>query len=101
MVCLHRQGGGGEPLQTFCEQGEWGEDQFFAILCGRLLWTAPKPNIFLTKFVFIYSDHYIAEILTQIKILRIEPHCVIWNFLENTASLVPKIIWLSAANFNF
>jgi len=27
MVCLHRQGG-----------------QFFAILCGRLLWTTPNNN---------------------------------------------------------
>jgi len=37
MVCLHEQGRV-EPV-TFCGQGE--RSQFFAILCGRLLWTAP------------------------------------------------------------
>jgi len=35
MMCSHRQG-------TFCEQG--GRSQFFTILCGRLLWTAPYQN---------------------------------------------------------
>jgi len=29
--------GGVEPVQTYCRQG--GGGQFFAILCGRLLWT--------------------------------------------------------------
>jgi len=27
-----------EPVRTFCAQGKWG--WFFAILCGRLLWTS-------------------------------------------------------------
>jgi len=30
---------GVEPVRTFCGQEERG--QFFTILCGRLLWTAP------------------------------------------------------------
>jgi len=31
---------GVEPVRTFFEQG--GGGQFFAILCGRTLWTAPN-----------------------------------------------------------
>jgi len=38
MVCPHGQGGI-ETVRTFCGQG--GGDQFFVILYGRLLWTAP------------------------------------------------------------
>jgi len=40
MVCPHGQrtkGGEVEPGWTFC--GQEGTDQFFAILCGRPLWT--------------------------------------------------------------
>jgi len=37
MVCPRREGGC--PVRTFCGQKERG--QFFAFLCGRLLWTAP------------------------------------------------------------
>jgi len=41
MVCSHGQGKGRfEPVRIFCEQG--GGGQYFAIFCGRLLWTAPK-----------------------------------------------------------
>jgi len=37
--------GGVEPVRTFC--GEEGRVQFFAILCGRILWTAPyHPQLF-------------------------------------------------------
>jgi len=32
---------GVEPVRTFCGRG----GQFFAILCGRLLWTAPYCNL--------------------------------------------------------
>jgi len=42
MAYPHGQGGGRknvEPVRTFCVQG--GRGQFFAILCGRLLWKAP------------------------------------------------------------
>jgi len=33
------QTGGVKPVRTFCGQG--GGGQFFVILCGRPLWTAP------------------------------------------------------------
>jgi len=36
MVCPYGQGEV-EPVRTFC--GQEGGGQFFAILCGRLLWT--------------------------------------------------------------
>ena len=39
-LCPHGQGGGG---LGHCGHGGRG-GQFFAILCGRLLWTAPNPN---------------------------------------------------------
>jgi len=43
MVCPHGQGVGVvEPVGTFCEQGRLG--QFFTIMCGRLLWTAPYQS---------------------------------------------------------
>jgi len=39
MVCPHGQRGeGAETVRTFCGQG--GGVNFFAILCGRPLWTA-------------------------------------------------------------
>jgi len=43
MVCQHGQGGGeeAEPVRTFF--GQAGRGQFFAILCGRPLWTASGP----------------------------------------------------------
>jgi len=40
MVCPHGQGERGlKQCGHFADKG--GRDQFFAILCGRLLWTAP------------------------------------------------------------
>jgi len=46
IICPHGQGGRGiEPVMTFC--GEENRDQFFAILCGRLLWTVSYSNVFL------------------------------------------------------
>jgi len=45
---------GVEPVRTFAEKG--GGGQFFAILCWRLLWTAPYASL-LNKpdEVFIYA----------------------------------------------
>jgi len=41
MVCPHGQGGRGlSQYGHFSDKGE--ESKFFAILCGRLLWTAPN-----------------------------------------------------------
>jgi len=40
MVCPHGQGGGFSQCGHFADKGSGG--QFFAILCGRLLWTARK-----------------------------------------------------------
>jgi len=37
IVCPHGQRG-----LSHCRQGEGGGGQFFAILCWRLLWTAPN-----------------------------------------------------------
>jgi len=37
-VLTDKGGGGGEPVRT------GGGGQFFEILCGRLLWTAPKKD---------------------------------------------------------
>jgi len=53
MTCPHGQGGRGvELMRTFCCQGEGVN--FFSILCGRLLWTAPFTNpIFPSIFVQI------------------------------------------------
>jgi len=49
MVCPRGQGGLSlEPVRTFC--GQAGEGQFFAILCGRLFWTAPNEISFTTNF---------------------------------------------------
>jgi len=39
MVRPHGRGEDVEPVRTF--YGEWRRGQFFAILCGPLLWTAP------------------------------------------------------------
>jgi len=41
MVCLHGQGEV-EPVRTFCGPGRVN---FLAILCGRLLWTAPYREV--------------------------------------------------------
>jgi len=38
MVCPHRQGGG---VSKCGRLRTWERGQFFTILCGRLLWTAP------------------------------------------------------------
>jgi len=41
MVCPHEQWVEGvEQVRSFFRQGKGG--QFFVILCGRLLWTAPN-----------------------------------------------------------
>jgi len=49
MVFSHGQRRRGvEPLRTFCGQG----GQFFTILCGRLLWTA--PNVLYDGVVFVW-----------------------------------------------
>jgi len=39
MVSARTRGGGVESVHTFC--GQVGGGQFFVILCGRILWTAP------------------------------------------------------------
>jgi len=45
-----RTGGEGvNSVRTFCGQGERG--QFFAILCRRLLWTAPYVTHIIWDFV--------------------------------------------------
>jgi len=45
MIYPHGQGGKGvESVWTFFGQGG-RRDQFFAILCGRLLWTAPYSKL--------------------------------------------------------
>jgi len=50
---------GVEPVPTFCGQGKRGK--FFAILCGRLLWTAPyllcliKSNKLLTQILKVFA----------------------------------------------
>jgi len=49
-----------EPVRTFCGQGEG--DQFLAILCGRLLWTAltqTRRYFCAYKFLFICSFVYL------------------------------------------
>jgi len=42
MVCPHGQGGIEAVWTVFGQRG--GGSQFFAILCGRILWTAPIAN---------------------------------------------------------
>jgi len=62
--CPHGQGEGVEPVRTFC--GQWGEGgQFFAILCGRLLWTAPYN---FRKLVKILA--YLCKVFCIISILE-------------------------------
>jgi len=47
------RGGRVEPVRTFCGQG--GGGQFLAILCGRLLWTAPYQEI-LSSCSKLFAD---------------------------------------------
>jgi len=42
-----------DPVRTFCGQGE---GQFFAILYGRVLWTALNQNFF-RNYYFSTSNH--------------------------------------------
>jgi len=50
MVCPHGQGGRGLSQCGHFETR--GEGQFFVILCGRLLWTAPYQS--LLQLIEIY-----------------------------------------------
>jgi len=52
MVCPHGQGGLSQ-CGRFADKEGWG--QFFAILCGRLLWTAPK--IIGYKVIWLHCIH--------------------------------------------
>jgi len=56
MVCPHGQGGGVEPVRTFCGEGKRGS--IFAILCGRPLWMAPNINITITKQITAFNEKY-------------------------------------------
>jgi len=59
LVCLHGQEGRGlEPVRTFFGQGGM-KCQFFAILCGRLLWTAPNDEAIIVLHKQIISIYFL------------------------------------------
>jgi len=45
-LCPHRQGGGLSQCGHFADKRG---SQFFAILCGRLLWTAPDQLLIVSE----------------------------------------------------
>jgi len=75
-----RKGGEGEPVRTFYGRGERG--QFFAILCGRLSWTAPFKNLH-RKRLDLKSDVPINGI--PINPIIIITSIIISTFLSKTA----------------
>jgi len=57
------KGKGIESVRTFCEQGGRGEERFFTILCGRLLWTTHLLSDKLGTFTLHFFNR--CSILTR------------------------------------
>jgi len=55
--CVRADNSGIEPVRTFCRQG--GGGQFFTILCGCQMWTAPYLK-FSSSEMPIYSTFYLG-----------------------------------------
>jgi len=90
MVCPHGQEKEGLSQRGhFADKGEGG--QFFAILCGRLLWTAPKTkNTLFFRKKNCKNDPTLGE--RPIDTSTLLPHSVIiiFNYYEKTTRV--KII---------
>jgi len=54
MVCPHGQGESGvAPVGHFAD--EEGGGQFFSIMCGRLLWTAPCKETGCNRIILLWD----------------------------------------------
>jgi len=60
VVCPQGQKNGVKTVRTFCRQGGGG-GQFFAIWCGRPLWTDPFANCNQVKIESIQKYNYLKS----------------------------------------